>query len=99
MIERVDEELDLLDRHLEVLSLVARHQPIGILELARRTGHPRHRIRYSLGQLEDRGLVEPTRQGATTTPETRAFVDEHGVRFDSLARRLQRLANRTEVPA
>lgn len=99
MIERIEDELDLLDRHLEVLELVVGNQPIGIVELSRATGYPRHQIRYSLRRLEERGVVEPTKHGARTTVVSESFVEEHGARFDAIARRLERMANRIEVPA
>ena len=91
MLHRVAGEVDLLERHLEILGRVAEHEPIGIVTLARETGHPRHKVRYSLRTLEDAGLVEPTSDGATTTDEAAAFVASAPDRLAELAERLEGL--------
>jgi predicted transcriptional regulator len=74
MIDNLAEEVDILERHLQVLKTVIRNEPIGIVKTANELGYPHHKIRYSLRILEDAGLVEPTEQGAVTTDHVEDFI-------------------------
>jgi predicted transcriptional regulator len=60
-------DLDLLSRHLQVMTTVKEHGPIGIIKLSQMTGQPQHMIRYSLRTLEKDGIIEPSPQGAIVT--------------------------------
>jgi predicted transcriptional regulator len=62
-----EKELDLLSRHLQVMTTVKEHGPIGIIKLSQMTGQPQHMIRYSLRTLEKDGIIEPSPQGAIVT--------------------------------
>jgi len=62
-----EKELNLLDRHLEVLKTVREEGPIGIIRLSQITGQPQHMIRYSLRTLEHDGVIRPTSFGAVVT--------------------------------
>lgn len=84
MIDRLDEEVDMLYRHLRVLGLVIENEPIGIVKLSNETGYRHHKVRYSLRVLEDESLIEPTRQGAVTTDQTSGFVDELDAKIDGI---------------
>jgi predicted transcriptional regulator len=64
MLDRVKDEVALLDRHLEVLRTVMAHQPIGIMRLAELMDLPYHRIRYSLRVLEQMGYIRASPEGA-----------------------------------
>jgi predicted transcriptional regulator len=64
MLDRVRDEVALLDRHLEVLRTVMAHQPIGIMRLAEQMDLPYHRIRYSLRVLEQMGYIRASPEGA-----------------------------------
>jgi predicted transcriptional regulator len=64
MLDRVRDEVALLDRHLEVLRTVMGHQPIGIMRLAELMDLPYHRIRYSLRILEQMGYIRASPEGA-----------------------------------
>jgi len=75
VIDRLEKEVDMLNRHLQVLWLVIESEPIGIVKIADETGFPHHKVRYSLRVLEEESLVEPSNQGATTTAETERFVE------------------------
>ena len=70
MIDGVAEEVDMLDRHLEVIQMVVDNEPIGIMKMSNELGYDHHEIRYSLRLLEEEDLIEPTQQGAITTDET-----------------------------
>ena len=62
-----EKELDLLDRHIQVLKTVQQEGPIGIIRLSQVTGQPQHMIRYSLRTLEKEGVIRPSASGAVVT--------------------------------
>ncbi len=64
---RVQNELELLRRHIIVLKKVMDSEPIGIVKLSMETGIPHHLVRYSLRVLEQKGLIMPSSQGAIAT--------------------------------
>jgi predicted transcriptional regulator len=88
MIESLEEEVNMLDRHLQVLNTVMANEPIGIVKLSRELGYPHHKVRYSLRILEEAGLIEPTPNGAMTTDHVEGFVntvaDDLGASIDHL---------------
>jgi predicted transcriptional regulator len=76
MIDRLEKEVDMLERHLQVLKMVIENEPIGIVKMSNETGYPHHKVRYSLRVLEEENLIEPSSQGAITTERTDEFVEE-----------------------
>ena len=68
MLEKIQEDISLASRHIEVLRAVASHQPIGIIKLSELLGVPQHRIRYSLRVLESSGYIRASSAGAIVTP-------------------------------
>ena len=91
MIERLEKEADMLLRHLEVLEMVNDGEPIGIVKMSNETGYAHHKVRYSLRVLEEKSLIEPTRQGAITTDQTSVFIDELSGRIDSVSNKLSEM--------
>ena len=89
MIDRLEKELDMLERHLQVLRMVVENEPIGIVKMSNETGYPHHKVRYSLRVLEEENLIEPSSQGAITTDRTVEFVDELDGRIDSIVEKLR----------
>ena len=75
---KMELELELLQRHVEILKAVKDHEPIGIIRLSEITGHPQHKVRYSLRILEQEGLIEPSSQGAVTTQHIQEFITTCG---------------------
>ena len=71
---KMELELELLQRHVEILKAVKDHEPIGIIRLSEITGHPQHKVRYSLRILEQENLIEPSSQGAVTTQNLQDFI-------------------------
>lgn len=71
---KMELELELLQRHVEILKAVKDHEPIGIIRLSEITGHPQHKVRYSLRILEQEGLIEPSAQGAVATQQIAEFL-------------------------
>jgi predicted transcriptional regulator len=92
VIERIDNEVEMLERHLRVLRLVMGQEPIGIVQLAEELSIPDHKVRYSLRVLEEEGLIEPTDRGATTADDLGGYVDRANGRIDDLRERVVGLA-------
>ncbi|WP_336364906.1 hypothetical protein [Halalkalicoccus salilacus] len=88
MIDQLEEEVEMMERHLEILLRVIEHEPIGIVKLSNQAGYEHHKVRYSLRVLEEEGLVEPSQQGAMTTERTDEFVSEFDDRLATLVDRL-----------
>jgi predicted transcriptional regulator len=65
----VKTEIELMQRHIEVLRTVVAHQPIGIMKLSELLDLPFHRIRYSLRILEQMGYIRASPAGAVATTE------------------------------
>ena len=91
MIDRLEKEVEMLERHLEVLRMVIGNEPIGIVKMSNETGHPHHKVRYSLRVLEEEDLIEPSSQGAVTTERTMEFVEELDAQLDDTIQKLERM--------
>ena len=89
MIDRLEKEVDMLERHLQVLKMVIDNEPIGIVKMSNETGYPHHKVRYSLRVLEEENLIEPSSQGAITTERTEEFVDELDEKLNDIVQKLQ----------
>ena len=89
MIDRLEKEVDMLERHLQVLRMVIENEPIGIVKMSNETGYPHHKVRYSLRVLEEENLIEPSSQGAITTETTQEFVDDLDDKVDVIVDQLQ----------
>ncbi|GAA0289079.1 MULTISPECIES: hypothetical protein [Halobacterium] len=89
MIDRLEKEVDMLERHLQVLRMVIENEPIGIVKMSNETGYPHHKVRYSLRVLEEENLIEPSSQGAITTERTSEFVDELDGKVDGLVDKME----------
>jgi predicted transcriptional regulator len=89
MIDRLEKEVDMLERHLLVLKMVINNEPIGIVKMSNETGYPHHKVRYSLRVLEEENLIEPSSQGAITTEQTAEFVDELDEKIDEIIGKME----------
>ena len=89
MIDRLEKEVDMLERHLQVLKMVIESEPIGIVKMSNETGYPHHKVRYSLRVLEEENLIEPSSQGAITTERTDEFVAELDGKIDEINTKLE----------
>ncbi len=63
----IENELDILKRHIHILNVLQENQPMGIIKISEYTGYPQHMVRYSLRILEQEGIIEPSSKGAVTT--------------------------------
>jgi predicted transcriptional regulator len=97
MIDRLETEVDMLERHLEVLRMVIGNEPIGIVKMSNKTGYPHHKVRYSLRALEEESLIEPTSQGAVTTDQTSSFVDELDENIDDISDKFDGMRTKNTV--
>jgi len=91
MIDRLEKEVDMLERHLQVLRMVIENEPIGIVKMSNETGYPHHKVRYSLRVLEEENLIEPSSQGAITTEDTEDFVDDLDGKIDHIIDKLEEM--------
>ncbi len=89
--DRMHKDLDLLRRHVTLLKVVEEHQPIGLIRLAKRSGYPQHRVRYTLRILEQEGLVLPSQKGAVTTARAKRFREKLRVLLEEMKRTLESL--------
>jgi predicted transcriptional regulator len=71
MLSNLRREIQILRRHVLILDLVLKHEPVGIIKLSAMSGLPQHKVRYSLRVLEQRGLIKPSQQGAVATDKAR----------------------------
>ncbi len=88
MMDRLEKEIEMLERHLTVLRMVEENEPIGIVKMSNETGYPHHKIRYSLRVLEEENLIEPSNQGAICTEDTEEFLESFDDTVEELVERL-----------
>ncbi len=86
-----EKELDLLSRHLQVMTTVKNQGPIGIIKLSQITGQPQHMIRYSLRTLEKDGLIEPSQHGAIVTDKIHEALGTIETTLDEFSTKVQDL--------
>jgi predicted transcriptional regulator len=99
VIESLQKEVDMLDRHLQVLETVIGNEPIGIVKTSNELGYPHHKVRYSFRMLEEAQLIEPSSQGAITTEHTDEFVENLAGNLDTTIERLDSMKiDGLEVP-
>lgn len=91
LFERLEYEIDLLERHIIVLNRVIEGAPIGIRKIAEETGMPEHKIRYSLRVLEQKGMIMPTTHGASPTEKALEFQEVLDEMLERVVERLQQV--------
>lgn len=84
MLSKLNGEVELLERHLSVMRVVARNGPIGIMKLTEDLGQPQHRIRYSLRVLEQMQYIKATPAGAIATPKAYNMLENFDTDLDDL---------------
>jgi predicted transcriptional regulator len=73
LVDRIEEELDLLARNVDILEKLAKSPPIGIIRLSEALHLPIHKTRYSLHLLEREGVIQPSADGAVITDKAKEF--------------------------
>lgn len=88
---KIEGEVDLLCRHVQMLRAIMEHEPIGIIRLSEQLNIPQHKVRYSLRILEQEGLIQPSPDGAIVTDKVQPFLDHLKDILDSLSQTVKEL--------
>lgn len=94
LVARIEEELDLLARNVDILEKLSKSPPIGIIRLSEALHLPIHKTRYSLHLLEREGVIQPSADGAVVTDRAKEFWDELNRALDRMAAVVQHLKSR-----
>ena len=97
MLDRVREEISLLDRHLDVLRTVIIHQPIGIMRLAEQMDLPYHRIRYSLRVLEQMGYIRASPEGAMVQEKAQELLSTLDHQLNVMTQEIKRVKDKNSL--
>jgi predicted transcriptional regulator len=84
LIARIEGELELLARNVEILEKLTKSPPIGIIRLSEALHLPIHKTRYSLHLLEREGVIQPSADGAVVTDRAREFWTVMNVSLDRM---------------
>ena len=96
MIEKLVDELELLERHILMLKITKENQPVGITRLSEILDIPKHKVRYSLRLLEKEGLISPSTEGARVTERYDEYMKDVESKLDDIVEMVERL--KTELP-
>jgi predicted transcriptional regulator len=88
---KIEGEVDLLCRHVQMLQAIMEHEPIGIIRLSEQLNIPQHKVRYSLRILEQEGLIQPSPDGAIITDRVQPFLDHLKEILESLSQTVNEL--------
>lgn len=88
---KIESEIELLQRHVQMLKAIMDNEPIGIIRLSELLDHPQHKVRYSLRILEQEGLIQPSPEGAVTTEKLKPFMDHLKVILDNMEKTVKEL--------
>jgi len=91
MFRKVENELEILERHLQILKIVMESEPIGILKISEETGLSNHKVRYSLRVLEHFGLIEPSPHGAILTERAPEIIGRFEDDLKEISERFKRV--------
>jgi predicted transcriptional regulator len=92
LVDRIEEELDLLERNVNIVEKLSKSPPTGIIRLSEALHLPIHKTRYSLHLLEREGVIQPSADGAVVTDKAREFwenLDKSLDRMTVLVRHLK----------
>jgi predicted transcriptional regulator len=93
---KIEAEIELLQRHVQMLKAIMDNEPIGIIRLSEMLQHPQHKVRYSLRILEQENLIEPSPDGAVTTEKIQDFLDHLKDTLDNMSRTVNELRESIE---
>jgi len=94
LVERIEEELDLLARNVDILEKLANSPPIGIIRLSEALRLPIHKTRYSLHLLEREGVIQPSADGAVITDKSKEFWTNLNQSLDRMSKVIEHLKSR-----
>lgn len=84
-VDTLNDDLDLLERHISILRTVKDNQPVGLIRLSEMTGIPKHRVRYSLKIMEQQGIIVATPDGAVVSDGYDDFMARVAESVEALA--------------
>lgn len=96
MVDKLIDELELLERHIVMLKVTKENQPIGIIRLSEILDLPKHKVRYSLRLLEQEGLISPSTEGARVTDKYDQYMNETSEKLVDIVEMVERL--KKEIP-
>ena len=96
MVEKLVDELELLERHILMLKITKENEPVGIIRLSEILDIPKHKVRYSLRLLEKEGLISPSTEGARVTEKYDGYMKEVASKLDDIVKMVERL--KKELP-
>ena len=96
MVEKLVDELELLERHILMLKITKENEPVGIIRLSEILGIPKHKVRYSLRLLEKEGLISPSTEGARVTEKYDGYMKDVASKLDDIVKMVERL--KKELP-
>ena len=91
LVNRIEEEINLLARNVEILEKLSKSPPIGIIRLSEALHLPIHKTRYSLHLLEREGVIQPSADGAVVTDKAREFWSNLNSSLDRMTQVIQQL--------
>jgi predicted transcriptional regulator len=94
LVNRIEEEINLLARNVDILEKLSKSPPIGIIRLSEALHLPIHKTRYSLHLLEREGVIQPSADGAVVTDKAREFWANLNNSLDRMAEVIQHLKTR-----
>jgi predicted transcriptional regulator len=96
LVGRIESELELLGRNVDILERLSGHPPIGIIRLSEALHLPIHKVRYSLHLLEREGVIQPSSDGAVVTDRAREFWESLDRSLDKMSELIRHLKERAE---
>jgi predicted transcriptional regulator len=94
LVDRIEEELDLLARNVDILEKLSKSPPTGIIRLSEALHLPIHKTRYSLHLLEREGVIQPSADGAVVTDQAKEFWANLNQSLDRMTALIQHLRSR-----
>jgi len=92
--DRIEEELELLARNVDILERLTKSPPTGIIRLSEALGLPIHKTRYSLHLLEREGVIQPSADGAVVTDRAAEFWSSLNKSLDRIGELIDHLRSR-----
>jgi predicted transcriptional regulator len=87
----LENELDMLERHIDILKKIKENEPVGIIKLSEITKYPQHTVRYSMRLLSQDFLINPTQHGAITTDAINRKMEIIKLSLEDIHNRIARL--------
>jgi predicted transcriptional regulator len=94
LVDRIEEELELLSRNVDIVEKLSKSPPTGIIRLSEALHLPIHKTRYSLHLLEREGVIQPSADGAVVTDKAREFWENLDKSLDRMTLLVKHLKER-----